>query len=445
MSLITLKNSLDEKSKEELIDEYIELYKKNDNLKKEKEKLERELKKYKNPNTPSSASKYFHDNTNGLKAKIGTRRGAPVGHKGNTIILPEPDKIIHVRAKECSCCHGKNINPTGYVKERKLFRLTIKSIPVQYNLHEYRCEDCSNLTLSSHPDIPENGIYDKNILSLVNYLKFEARIPIKIITDFMNNICSVPMTGTTAYNITVNTGQKLKQKYENLGREIRKEGIVNADETSMSVLGNNNWIWVFSTKLKTFFRFNKERGGKIVEDTLGRDFKGIVVADGWRTYKVYCEDNKIRLQRCWSHGIREVKFECKEKYPELYKWFCNIFSLAKKGSVCKKEKTRQAYYQICRNELKRWVGVANSHQDVRKLAVKIKNGGDNWFTAVLYPEAPFDNNEAERSLRSFVIIRKIIGCLRSERGKETYEIMLSLISTWNKQHKNVFYMLRTLL
>ncbi len=55
-----------------------------------------------------------------------------------------------------------------------------------------------------------------------------------------------------------------------------------------------------------------------------------------------------------------------------------------------------------------------------------------------------DNNEAGRSLRSFVIIMKIIGCLRSEIGMKNYEIMMSLISTWQKQGKNAFYSLASL-
>lgn len=53
-----------------------------------------------------------------------------------------------------------------------------------------------------------------------------------------------------------------------------------------------------------------------------------------------------------------------------------------------------------------------------------------------------DNNEAERSLRPFVIMRKIIGCLRSEIGVRTHEVMMSLISTWEKQGKDIFYSLQ---
>ena len=83
--------------------------------------------------------------------------------------------------------------------------------------------------------------------------------------------------------------------------------------------------------------------------------------------------------------------------------------------------------------------------NLRKIAGKIENGGDDWLTPILYPEVPLTNNEAERSVRPFVIIRKIIGCLRSETGKQVYESMMSLVSTWEKQHKNVFYTLQTTL
>ena len=77
------------------------------------------------------------------------------------------------------------------------------------------------------------------------------------------------------------------------------------------------------------------------------------------------------------------------------------------------------------------------------LVTLIENGGDDWFTAILHPEATLNNNEAERSLRPFVIMRKIIGALRSESGVKTHEVMMSLISTWGKQQKNVFYTLQT--
>ncbi len=311
----------------------------------------------------------------------------------------------------------------------------------KYTQHEIRCLECHKLTLAKHSDIPELGIYDKSIQSLVNYFKFKSRLPHNLIVDAMKNIFGVPMTEATSLEITRRASKKLESQYIQLEEGIRQQNVVNADKTSHSVNGVNHWIWVFCNHLLSLFKINKERGGDIVEETLGKDFGGILGSDGWRTYRTFSKDNKVKLQRCWSHALHEVKFECEILPHLLYKWLCDIFGMAKKGRVFKQEKRRQDMFEKCKAELAMWITHAEAHRNLRKLAGKIKNDGDDWFTAVLYPEVPLDNNEAERSLRPFVIIRKIIGCLRSDLGKRNYEVMMSLISTWQKQGKNTFYML----
>ena len=125
-----LRLQLSEKSKEELIDEIITLYE-------EKEKLERKLKKYENPNTPSSSNKHIKADTKGMKAKSGAKRGSPVGHIGGTFIFPSSDKIIPLTQQECMHCHSLNTEPTGYVKSRKVVSLIKPRVLVK----EYQQEE----------------------------------------------------------------------------------------------------------------------------------------------------------------------------------------------------------------------------------------------------------------------------------------------------------------
>lgn len=431
--------SLPDLSKEELIELVKELDKKN-------EDLERELKKYKNPNTPSSSNKHLKSDTSGLRAKDGAKRGAPFCHKGATLKLPEAQEIIPLSVPECSRCGSSNVEPTGYVKDRDVLCLLKPRVIVKrYKQQEVRCLDCHKLTLANHPDIPEKGVYDKTIQSLVNYFKFKGRMSHSIIVDTMNTVFNVPMTEATSLEITRRASEKLEPLYSSLEQQIKTVDVVNADETSYSVNGVNHWIWVFCNKLLSLFKFNKDRGGDIVEKTLGKDFKGKLCSDGWRTYTTYCEDNNVVHGRCWSHGLREVKFECGKKHPMLNRWFHDIFAMAKKGRSYTQAKRRRDMFEKCKSELTLWIAHTEAHQNLRKLATKIKNGGEKWFSAVLYPELPLDNNEAERSLRPCVIMRKIMGCLRSEIGKRNYEVMMSLVSTWQKQNKSVYSMLQATL
>lgn len=423
-------------SKDELIDIIMEKEKRIKNL-------ERELRKYKNPNTPSSANKHIKENTQGLRAKKGAKRGAPKGHKGATFEWPASDIVIPVTTDHCGACYSFNIEPTGYVKTKKVIcHIKEKVIVKEYHQYEMRCLDCFLLTLSTHKDIPEKGIYDRSIQSLVNYYKFKARLPHNLVIDVMNNIHGVPMTEPTSLEITRRASNKLEPLYNQLEEDIKHSDVVNGDETSHSVMGINYWIWVFCNTLLSLFKFKKERGGDIVEKTLGEDFDGGIVSDGWSTYRLYSEKKGVKHQRCWDHLKREVKFECKEKHPDLYKWCLDIRRMVKIGKGYKQEKRRRDMYKKCKAELNMFITHMKAHRNLRKLATKIENGGDKWFTCILHPELPMDNCEAERSIRPFVLIRKIIGCLRSKIGMRNYEIMMSLISTWQKQGKNAFYMLQ---
>ena len=58
------------------------------------------------------------------------------------------------------------------------------------------------------------------------------------------------------------------------------------------------------------------------------------------------------------------------------------------------------------------------------------------FVFVAEPEAPPDNNAAERSLRPVVINRKISGGSRSATGTDTKTTLASIFGTWRAQGLN---------
>ena len=72
-----------------------------------------------------------------------------------------------------------------------------------------------------------------------------------------------------------------------------------------------------------------------------------------------------------------------------------------------------------------------------KFLRKVKNGFHNWFTFLEHDVDP-TNNIAERALREHVVIRKIIGGLRSLDGARTHEVIMSCFTTWKLQGLNLF-------
>ena len=76
----------------------------------------------------------------------------------------------------------------------------------------------------------------------------------------------------------------------------------------------------------------------------------------------------------------------------------------------------------------------------RRVAKHIKSlprtGYGELFVFVAEPEAPPDNNAAERSLRPVVISRKVSGGTRPDQGTDTKMTRASVFGTWRSQGLN---------
>jgi len=457
MSFFKCQTKTEEKTRDEIIREGYALYKENQKLKKEKEKLERELKKYKNANTPSSANNHFQTNTQktndkGNPNRVGRKKGKKSNHNGKTRTPDIPTDFVDVITDINPSTGNKNIEPTGYVEERIITDFKIIKTVTQYNVYEYLDLETKEIFMATHENLPEKGIFGKNILAFTGHLRYYCRVPFYRIANTFTTVFNIPMTAPTSLEICNRVGKKLSPLYEKLKVAIRNERVVNADETGAKRNGMPGWLWGFFSLTIALFIFNAKRGGEIVQDTLGKNFKGLLGCDGWSTYAVFSKNFGVLLQRCWAHAIREVKHECfsgklrqNVKLKGAYDSLCDIFTKVKESRKLECEFVRKRKVDELTLELNQWIQMYSSYTKLRKVVNKIKNGNEFWFTCVLYPEIEPTNNRAERGLRSWVVMRKIIGCLRSEQGEKTTQVLLSLFQTWDLQGLNHYSQLRSLL
>ena len=82
-------------------------------------------------------------------------------------------------------------------------------------------------------------------------------------------------------------------------------------------------------------------------------------------------------------------------------------------------------------------------EKVKKLIGKISNVFEYWFTFIIQPAVEPTNNRAERALREHVILRKIIGTLRNEKGTSIHERIMTVLATWEQNGLDGLKMLRS--
>ena len=71
----------------------------------------------------------------------------------------------------------------------------------------------------------------------------------------------------------------------------------------------------------------------------------------------------------------------------------------------------------------------SKHDKARKLAVEFLNDWEAIFMVLRHPHLPLTNNEAERALRHWVIMRKISHGTRSDEGTRVFALLASVIDT----------------
>jgi hypothetical protein len=178
-----------------------------------------------------------------------------------------------------------------------------------------------------------------------------------------------------------------------------------------------------------------------MKTVLGKRYKGIIIGDGLETYRQYTDI----IQRCWAHLLRESA-DIAEKHKSAKVLHENLKKLFEKVTNVTNEDPpdkRQRLYSKCVAEMTQLIDYANSCKELRKFAVKLSHGLKHWFTRILYPFIDATNNKAERALREFVVLRKIIGTLRNTKGTEIIETIMTMIATWKQRGLDTFSMMRT--
>ena len=448
MSLIKIKRSLEDKSKEELIDDYIELYKKKEKLEREKEKLEKEVHKYKNAHTPSSQKRFERVEVLGLK--VGRKKGNKSYHRGKTRKKEKKYQVVEVTTKFNPSNGNTNIMPLAYFEEFPVIDFKIVKVVRLFKCRYYKDLDTGEVFYATHPDIPSKGIFGKGVGAFVNLLRWKCRVPFDKIAFTCTHVFDIQMSTPTAWDICNRTAEKVRPHHEKLKRAIRKEKAVNGDETGAKRNGLPGWLWGFFSLSIALFAFNVKRGGDIIEKVLGKDFKGILGCDGWSTYATFSKEVGILLQRCWAHSIRESKEICYKKngsdksLVKAYEWLCELFEKVKEARKYKCYEIREQLYVELVDELNIWIQVYKPYRRLRKFVEKMENAENFWFTCVLYLEIEPTNNRAERGLRAWRVLEKIVGCLRSEQGFRTTETMMSLFSTWDLRNINPYEQLKAI-
>lgn len=402
-------------------------------LEEQLKEIESMLRQYDNPNTPSS-QKRFKENTKTKEEKQKEKNnknrfpGREKDHKGAGIRLPKPD-----RTKE------HKINKKGYELIGKITKTIIEFTEnpievVKHIVYKYRAPDGS--IVWANADLPE-GIYGKNLQAFNTLLKGKLGASHENIADLIRAFREdISFCAATSSNLNDKMAKSLAPIRKRILEHIRMSFYGHADETGLREDGINGHVWFFGTPTHCLYEYDLSRSGDVPERILGKDCKIKLVVDGWQGY------NDYDRQRCWPHLMRELDklAEDSKEIQVQSNYFHNLYERALEAKK-KPPDERERFVLIANSqyELGYMVECLSKIRECREFTTKLINAMPYLFTGVIHPEIPLDNNYSERKIRKIVTPhRKLMGCIRNEKGQRFIGNVISAMETWNQQGKNVY-------
>ncbi len=385
------------------------------------ESLELRLQAYENAHTPPSRQRKKNTPGDENKARF---PGKPPGSSGGGIEIPPADTTEKHTILECPAGH-KNLEYRGMRTQRVIDFPEKPLLVTEHQMFRYFCPCCDILIEAAGP----RDVYGPRLRSAVTMLK-NLTLSCQKTADFFRQLGAPTLSAAEVQHIIGEFADKLEQSREAYLREALKNNFLHADETGMRRDGKNQQVWGIFTKFIAILTATAGRGRKYLQNIIG-DYRGILVRDGYAAYDEYVS------QRCWAHLLRECKkYAEKSKEIEIqYTRVKNIYEQMK--AILGKSPSEEDITKV-KTEFLDIITCLDAIRQGRKLATHLKNGGEEWFTALYHSNVPLENNHAERGLRHIVLHRKMMGCYRNEKGKRFIDNVISVLQTWKLQEKNIF-------
>jgi transposase len=319
----------------------------------------------------------------------------------------------------------------------------IKVINTRHTYYESACP-CGHVTqeapLRQPPDSLLPGVelsqwrlIGSSLAALIVCLSFRMRLSRPRIREFLHDWLGITLSVGSINKAIHESGRAAMPLENELLEAVLNSELLHVDETPWKEKGDLLWLWVFVSSSVVAFWISS-RAGELINNVLGGNaYQGWLMSDGYRVYRQF-----LKRLRCWAHLVRKAR-GLMESYNKESQAFGKetldfLNSLIEAIKNARENPPDKPLSELFTDQLISYRHAcekmqSSTHKKTRALAVEMLNDWDVIFTVLDHPHLPLTNNEAERALRHWVILRRISYGTRTEQGSRIFAILASVIET----------------
>jgi transposase len=431
------------------------------------QELEGRLAKDSHNSSKPPASDGLRRKTRSLRTPSGKKPGGQLGHRGETLrLVAEPAVVVEHRPTHCTHCQAPLEAAPVLVRERR----QVHDLPpgrlvvTEHQALHVQCPACQAVSVGAFPpEAPSRAQYGPHLRALAVYLVEEQLVPLGRAQQLLSDLFAIEVGRGTLVAWVQQAAAVLAPVEEQIKAALRQAPVLHVDETGVRRGGQLAWAHVASTSRLTHYAIHAQRGSDATE-TIGilPRFRGVSVHDGWASYQTY---TACRHALCNVHHLRELTFVEEVEHQAWAKDLKELLLAMRaaadharaRGWTQVLELQQMGFHRQYRALLAR-ARRANpppetprrpgqrgrqAQSPTRNLLERLTLHEDQVLAFLDDLTVPFDNNQAERDLRSFKVQQKISGCFRSDPGAVAYARIRGYLATLRKQGRALLAALET--
>jgi transposase len=368
----------------------------------------------------------------------GRRRGKGHGRHGHRRALRDPDRVVDAPLPGC-CPDCGGVVVLDRIAEQWQIDLPPQSAAVvtRFDVAVGHCGGCGRRVQGRHGEQASDalGAAGSQVgpvakgwaawlhyglgLSFVKCSALLARLGIDVTAGAL---CQAAQT----------TGTALVPVHAEIVRRINDSPAVVMDETGWRVGGRGAWLWVATCAEGTAYNVAAGRGYSEACDLVDEEYDGVIVRDGWPSYRCYTHATH---QTCTAHLVRR----CDELISDLPAWARGtprqVRDILLDGLAARDlHDTARAAAIVDLAERVELLGEdPQPHDECRKLIKHLVAEAPALFTFLARSDVDATNWRAEQAIRPAVANRKVWGGNRTWRGAATQSRIMTVLRTAAQQ------------
>src|SRR5215469_1380952 len=194
----------------------------------------------------------------------------------------------------------------------------VKRWVVKYSHRRFICWKCKT-TFRMH----ERKLkYRAGFCSYLIYQIIELQISQNAVAKNVNELFKLPLLRGSINRLKASEATRLEPAYQSILERIIRGKLVHADETKVTIAGNDGYVWVFTNLEDVAFVYSESRDA-ITPQSILANFSGVLISDFYAAY----DSIPCTQQKCLVHLMRDLNDDLsKQPFNEEMKVLAQNFA-----------------------------------------------------------------------------------------------------------------------